>query len=87
MRERIGDPDYEPSVFPSISSRAAVPKDERDEVDGIAIKAPHIEPSRFRRLLSGGRTAEQRMADYLRTLELKDEMKRAQESKEDGNIQ
>ncbi|HJR44455.1 MAG TPA: hypothetical protein VJ927_02515 [Actinomycetota bacterium] len=78
MRERIGDLDYEPPTFPIFGTRAPGPKDE------LEIKAPDIGDGRFRTFLSRGRTAEQRMADHLRTLELKAEMKRANESKSEG---
>jgi len=73
MRERTGDLDYEPPSFPMFGTRAPGPSDE------IEIKAPDIDRRGFPRFLARGRTAEQRMADHLKYLELKAEMQRAQE--------
>jgi hypothetical protein len=81
MRERIGDLDYEPSLLPIFARRSSGPRDGRTAKDELQIKAPDIDRRRFRKLLSGGRTAEQRMADYLKSLELKAEMQRATETK------
>lgn len=83
MRERIGDLDYEPSVFPVFAPRASGPKDGRGQTDEIEIKAPDVDRRRLRRLFSGGRPAEQRMADYLATLELKAEIQKSKESDSD----
>ena len=77
LRERLGDLDYEPPTFPVFGTRAPGPKDE------LQIKAPDIGQGRFRSFLARGRTAEQRMADYLKTAELKAEMERARRSKEE----
>ena len=76
LRERIGDLDYEPPAFPMLGTRARGPKP-----DEIEIKAPDIGAGRLRTFLSRGRTAEQRMADHLKSLELKSEMQRARGSK------
>ena len=75
LRERVGDLDYEPPTFPIFGSRASGPKDE------LQIKAPDIGQGRFRSFLARGRTAEQRMADYLKTAELRAEMDKAKASK------
>ena len=77
MWERIGDLDYEPPTFPSFGTRAPGPSDD------LEIKAPDVDQRRFRTFLSRGRTAEQRMADYLKTLELKAEIQRAKDPKID----
>ena len=76
MRERIGDLDYEPPAFPVFGTRAPGPKP-----DEIEIKGPDIGDGRWRTFLSRGRTAEQRMADHLKSLELRAEMQKARESK------
>ena len=75
MRERIGELDYEPPSFPFLTTRAPGPRED------LEIKAPDIKKGRIGTFLSRGRTAEQRMADYLATLELKAEMQRAKEPK------
>ena len=75
MRERIGDLDYEPSNFPFLGTRAPGPK-----ASGLEIQAPDIGESGFRKFLARGRTAEQRMADHLKSLELRAEMQRAKGS-------
>lgn len=76
MRERIGDLDYEPPTFPIFGTRAPGPK-----ADGIEIKAPDVGEGWFGKFLARGRTAEQRMADHLKSLELRAEMRRAEASK------
>lgn len=71
LRERVGDLDFEPSAFPMLATRAPGPREDLD------LKAPDIERSKVRTFLARGRTAEQRMADYLMTLELKAETRKA----------
>ena len=75
MRERIGDLDYEPPTLPIFGTRAKGPTDD------LRMKAPDIGQGRLRTFLARGRTAEQRMADHLKTLELKREMQTAREAK------
>ncbi|MFN2389321.1 MAG: hypothetical protein ABR575_06925 [Actinomycetota bacterium] len=75
IRERLGDLDYEVPTFPFFGTRAPGPSGD------LGIKAPDVDQRRLRTFLSRGRTAEQRMADYLKTLELKAEIQRAKESK------
>lgn len=77
MRERIGDLDYEPPTFPILGTRATGPKDE------LGIKAPDIGEAKLSRFFARGRTAEQRMADHLKSLEIKAEMERAKWSDAD----
>ena len=76
-RERIGDLDFEPPAFPMFGMRAKGPK-----AEGIEIKAPDIGEPRFRKFLARGRTAEQRIADHLKSLELRAEMQRARAEKQ-----
>lgn len=75
LHDRIGSLDYEPSAFPFVTTRAPGPDED------LEIKAPDIEQPGYRTFLARGRTAEQRMADYLITLELKAEMEKAKGSK------
>lgn len=75
MRERIGDLDYEPSPFPFVPTPPPSPGED------LEIKAPDIKERGLGRFLPRGRTAEQRMADYLATVELKAELQRAKEPK------
>ena len=79
-RERVGDLDFEPPTFPMFGTRARGPK-----ADGIEIKAPDIGEGRFRRFLARGRTAEQRMADHLESLELRAEMQKAKAAKSEAD--
>ena len=74
LRDRVGDLDYEPSAFPFIAARAPGPRED------LEMKAPDINQPRWARFLSRARTAEQRMADYMITLELKAEMQKTKES-------
>ncbi|MDQ4065783.1 MAG: hypothetical protein M3161_07025, partial [Actinomycetota bacterium] len=56
---------------PILGTRAPGPTDD------LRIKAPAVGEGKLRTFLARGRTAEQRMADYIMTLELKAEMRRA----------
>lgn len=76
-QERIGDLDYEPPTFPLFGTRAPGP-----EPEGIEVKAPDIGQPWLRRFLARGRTAEQRMADHLKSLELRAEMEAARDKRQ-----
>ena len=79
MRERIGDLDYEPSNLPFIGTRAPGPA-----ADGIEIKAPDLGEPWLRKFLARGRTAEQRMADHLKSIELRGEIERGKGAPVEG---